>query len=122
MVEGFFAQSDWDLLVGAQFYSVHDSIVNVDDQYNAHGIMKGTFSIIRPDGVLEGTFAGKISGNLYTGDISDKGIIWKSTGGSGVFADVKAWGKWNAELNLGIAPGSSTPTLLGPIYWEGQYK
>ena len=122
VVEGFFSQCDWDLLAGAAFYSVHDSIVNVDDAGNADGIMKGTFTLTTADGILEGTFAGKISGNLFTGDIEDKGIIWRSTGGTGVFADVSAWGKWSAELHLGTIPGTGIPTLVGPIAWGGKYK
>jgi hypothetical protein len=84
--------------------------------------MKGTFSLTRPDGtgVMEGTFLGKISGNLFTGDISDTGT-WRSTGGTGVFKGVKAWGKWSAELHLGAIPGTDIVTLIGPVTWGGKY-
>ena len=123
IVEGFLAQCDWDLLAGTAFWSEHDSIVRVDDQGNANGVMKGTFSLARPDGsgVLEGTFTGLIRGNLYTGDISDTGV-WVSNGGTGVFEGVKAVGKWSAELSIGPIPGTDIYTLIGPVTWEGMYK
>jgi hypothetical protein len=116
VVEGFLDQCDWDLLAGTVFYSEHDSVVNVDSAFNANGIMKGTFSLTRSDGsgVLKGTFFGKISGNLYTGDISDTGT-WQSTSGTGVFKNVKASGKWSAELYF------NGETLIGPVTWSGRY-
>ena len=122
IVEGFLDQCDWDLLAGTIFYSEHDSIVRVDDEGNARGLMKGTFSLTRPDGtgVLEGTFIGRINGNIFTGDIMDKGT-WRSTKGTGVFKNVKALGKWSAELHLGTIPGTDIITLIGPVTWEGKY-
>ena len=122
IVEGFLSQCDWDLLAGTVFWSDHDSTVRVDDQGNAHGIMNGTFSLTRPDGsgVLEGTFNGRIQGNLYTGDISDEGS-WHSTGGTGVFAGVTASGKWAAGLHYAAIPGTDIYTLIGPVTWEGKY-
>jgi hypothetical protein len=118
IAEGFLLQSDWDLLAGAGFWSGHDSFVLVQKDGSAKGIMKGEFALIRPDGsgVLEGVFEGKITGNLFTGFISDAGT-WRSTGGSGVFADVKAWGKWSADLAFDAGMG----TLVGPLTWEGKY-
>ena len=73
IVEGFLEQCDWDLLAGTVFWSDHSSVVRVDDQYNACGFMRGSFSLIRPDGsgTLSGVFSGRIQGNLYTGDIYD---------------------------------------------------
>jgi hypothetical protein len=123
IVEGFLAQCDWDLLAGTVFWSEHDSVVRVDDQGNANGIMKGTFSLARPDGsgVLEGTFTGHITGNLFTGEISDSGV-WVSNGGTGVFEGVKASGKWSAQLSIGPIPGTDIYTLIGPVTWEGKYK
>jgi hypothetical protein len=81
--------------------------------------MRGEFTLTRPDGsgVLEGFFEGTISGNLYTGFISDAGM-WFSTGGSGVFSGVKAWGHWSADL--AYDPGMGT--LVGPLDWEGKYS
>ncbi len=121
IVEGFLDQCDWDLLAGTVFWSDHDSTVSVDDQYNARGFMRGTFSLTRPDGsgVLSGTFSGKIQGNLYTGDISDTGS-WRATRGTGVFEGVQAWGEWSAELQFGEIGGQVT--LLGPLNWSGKYK
>jgi hypothetical protein len=80
--------------------------------------MKGEFTLTRLDGsgVLEGVFEGIISGNLFAGFISDDGL-WFSTGGSGVFAGVKAWGKWSADL--AFDPGLGT--LIGPLDWQGKY-
>jgi hypothetical protein len=123
IAEGFLAQCDWDLLAGTAFWSEHDSVVNVDDEGNAHGVMKGSFSLVRPDGsgVLEGTFNGIITGNLYTGDISDSGS-WTGTGGNGVFEGVKASGKWSAQLSIGPIPGTDIYTLVGPVNWEGKYQ
>jgi hypothetical protein len=120
IVEGFLDQSDWDLLAGTVFWSEHDSIVRVDEEYNAAGTMRGTFTLTRPDGTgtLQGTFTGRIQGNLYTGDITDEGT-WGSTGGTGVFQGVKAWGQWSAELHFGIVGGQ--PTLVGPVNWSGKY-
>ncbi len=120
IVEGFLDQCDWDLLAGTVFWSDHDSVVKVDEQYNAKGIMRGTFSLTRPDGsgTLNGTFTGKIQGNLYTGDIMDTGT-WRSTGGTGLFEKVKAWGDWSAELHFGEVGGQST--LVGPVNWSGKY-
>jgi hypothetical protein len=117
--EGFLEQSDWDLLAGAGFWSSHDSLVQVQKDGSARGIMKGEFRLICPDGsgVLEGVFEGKITGNLFTGFISDDGT-WLSTGGSGVFADVKAGGKWSADLAFDAGIG----TLVGPLTWEGKYQ
>jgi hypothetical protein len=122
IAEGFLNQCDWDLLAGTAFWSEHDSIVRVDEQGNASGIMKGTFSLTRPDGsgTLEGTFTGIIRGNLFTYTITDDGI-WVGTGGTGVFENVKAWGKWSADLSLGLIPGTDIYTLLGPVTWEGKY-
>ncbi len=118
IAEGFLQQSDWDLLAGTVFWSSHDSFVLVQKDGSARGIMKGEFTLTRPDGsgVLEGVFEGKITGNLFTGFISDAGM-WFSTGGSGVFADVKAWGKWSADLAFDAGMG----TLVGPLTWEGKY-
>jgi hypothetical protein len=118
IAEGFLQQSDWTLLAGTAFWSSHDSVVRVQDDGTTRGIMRGNFTLTRPDGsgVLEGVFEGKISGNLYLGNISDSGM-WRSTGGSGVFADVKAWGQWSAELVYDTGLG----TLIGPLLWEGKY-
>jgi len=123
IAEGFLQDSDWDLLAGTAFWSEHDSIVKVRGDGSAFGIMKGSFTLARPDGsgVLEGTFSGRISGNLYTGDISDTGT-WKSTGGTGVFEDVRAWGAWSADLSFGPIPGTDIYTLIGPVTWEGKYS
>ena len=120
IVEGFLDQCDWDLLAGTVFWSEHNSIVRVDEQYNASGVMRGTFSLTRPDGSgsLSGTFTGRIRGNLYTGDIYDEGS-WRSTGGTGSFEGVKAWGKWSAELHFGEVGGQMT--LVGPVSWSGSY-
>jgi hypothetical protein len=120
IAEGFLAQSDWDLLAGAAFWSSHDSIVRVDKMGNANGIMKGTFTLSQPDGVLEGTFSGRIRGNLFTYTIMDEGV-WMGTGGTGVFQGVKAWGTWSADLILGCIPGTSIYTLIGPLDWAGKY-
>lgn len=122
IAEGFLDQCDWDLLAGTIFWSEHDSVVMVDEQYNAKGMMKGTFSLTRPDGsgTLNGSFTGKIQGNLYTGDIMDKGT-WRSTGGTGVFEKVKAWGTWSAELHYDAIPGTDIYTLVGPVTWGGKY-
>ena len=122
IVEGFLDQCDWDLLVGTVFWSEHDSIVRVDEEYNARGMMRGTFTLTRPDGsgVLKGSFNGRIKGNLSTGDISDTGS-WRSTGGTGVFEGVRAWGKWSAELHFGLIPGTDIATLVGPVVWNGKY-
>jgi len=123
IVEGFLDQCDWDLLAETAFWSEHDSIVKVDEQGNARGVMKGSFYLARPDGsgILEGTFMGIITGNLFTGEISDSGV-WVSTGGSGVFEDVKAFGKWSAQLSIGLIPGTDIYTLIGPVLWEGKYR
>ena len=86
----------------------------MDDQGNVKGVMKGTFSISRPDGMLEGTFVGKISGNLLTGNIFDEGT-WIAVKNTGVFAKVKAGGKWSAHLQF------NGVTLAGPLTWEGKY-
>ena len=120
IVEGFLDQCDWDLLAGTVFWSEHDSTVRVDEQYNASGTMRGTFSLTRPDGSgsLSGTFTGRIRGNLYTGDIYDEGS-WRSTGGTGCFEGVRAWGKWSAELHYGDIGGQMT--LVGPMNWSGKY-
>ncbi len=122
IVEGFLAECDWDLLAGTAFWSEHDSIVRVDEEGNAHGVMKGSFSLIRPDGSgsLDGTFTGRIRGNLYTGEISDSGT-WAATGGTGVFEGAKAFGKWSAQLSIGPIPGTDIYTLIGPVTWEGKY-
>ena len=120
IVEGFLDQCDWDLLAGTVFWSEHDSKVRVDDQYNAHGIMRGTFSLTRPDGSgsLSGIFTGRIRGNLYTGDIYDTGT-WRSTSGTGCFEGIKAWGEWSAELHFREVGGQMT--LVGPVSWSGKY-
>ena len=120
IVEGFLDQCDWDLLAGAIFWSEHDSTVRVDEQYNAGGMMRGTFSLTRPDGSgsLSGTFTGRIRGNLNTGDIYDEGS-WRSTGGTGCFEGVRAWGKWSAELHFDEVGGQMT--LVGPMSWSGNY-
>lgn len=119
IAEGFLQDCDWDLLAGAAFWSTHDSIVLVQKNGSAWGIMRGEFTLTRPDGsgVLEGFFEGMISGNLYTGFIYDSGM-WFSTGGSGVFSGVKAWGRWSADL--AYDPGMGT--LVGPLEWEGKYS
>ena len=117
IAEGFLQQSDWELLAGTAFWSSHDSFVLVQNDGSAKGIMWGQFTLTRPDGsVLEGVFDGKITGNLYTGFISDTGM-WFSTGGTGVFAGVKAWGQWSADLSFDPGMG----TLIGPLTWEGKY-
>ena len=122
IVEGFLAECDWDSLAGTAFWSEHDSVVRVGDDGSAKGVMKGTFTLTRPDGsgVLKGKFTGKIRGNIYTGDISDAGT-WRSTGGTGVFKGVKAWGTWSADLSIGPIPGTDIYTLIGPVTWQGKY-
>lgn len=119
IAQGFLQQCDWDLLAGAAFWSSHDSLVLVQKDGSCRGIMKGEFTLTNPDGsgVMEGWFEGKISGNLFTGFISDDGM-WFSTGGSGVFANVKAWGQWSADLSYDPGMG----TLVGPLGWEGRYQ
>ena len=89
IVEGFLDTCDWDLLAGTVFWSEHNSTVRVDDEGNAKGVMRGSFTLTRPDGtgVMKGTFTGRINGNLLTGDISDTGT-WRSYGGTGVFRGV----------------------------------
>jgi hypothetical protein len=121
IVMGMLDQCDWDLLAGTVFWSEHDSIVRVDDQYNISGVMRGTFSLTRPDGsgALSGVFTGKILGNIYTGDIYDQGT-WHATGGSGAFEGVRAWGGWSAELHFGLVNGQET--LVGPLNWSGKYQ
>jgi hypothetical protein len=114
IAEGALLQSSWDLLAGAGFWSSHDSVVYVADDGACWGMMWGTFKLLRPDGVLEGFFEGKIRGNLYAGLISDSGS-WHATGGSGVFAKVRAFGKWSADL------AHNGVTLAGPLTWSGKY-
>jgi hypothetical protein len=116
IVEGYLDQCGWDLLAGTVFWSEHDSVVRVGDDGSARGLMKGTFTLTRPDnsGTLKGTFTGRISGNLFTGDISDTGT-WRSTEGTGVFEGVRALGKWSADLTY------NGVTLIGPVNWEGKY-
>lgn len=120
IVEGIMEQCDWEPLAGTVFWSSHDSTVRVDEQFNASGIMRGTFSLTRPDGSgsLSGTFTGRIRGNLYTGDIYDEGT-WSSTVGTGCFEGVRAWGRWSAELHFGDVGGQTT--LVGPMTWSGKY-
>jgi hypothetical protein len=120
IVEGIMEQCDWEPLAGTVFWSSHNSNVRVDEQFNAVGTMWGTFSLTRPDGSgsLNGTFTGRIRGNLYTGDIYDEGN-WSSTYGTGCFEDIKAWGKWSAELHYGDVGGQTT--LVGPMCWSGKY-
>ncbi len=118
IAEGFLQYSDWDLLAGTAFWSDHDSFVIVQNDGSARGFMRGEFTLTRPDGsgVMEGVFYGKISGNLFTGFISDVGT-WFSRGGSGVFSGVKAWGRWSADLSYDPGIG----TLIGPLDWQGKY-
>jgi hypothetical protein len=122
IVEGQMLQSSWDALSGAYFWSDHDSVVKVGKDGSARGTMWGSFSMTRPDGsgVLRGAFEGKISGNLYTGDIYDTGT-WISMGGTGAFEGIIAGGKWSAELHVGLIPGTDYISLVGPIDWEGKY-
>jgi hypothetical protein len=122
IVEGYLLESDWEALAGTAFWSDHDSIVRVNDDGGVRGVMMGSFTMTRFDGtgVLEGSFMGRISGNLYTGDIYDIGT-WRSTGGTGVFQGVCAWGSWSAELHAGPIPGTDIVTLVGPVVWEGKY-
>jgi hypothetical protein len=117
---GYLDQCDWGLLAGASFYTVHNSLVNVDREGNARGVMQGSFIITGPDGqsTLTGTFFGRIRGNLNKLVIMDQGT-WIGTEGTGVFEDVKAWGKWSASLNAGTINGQLT--LLGPLIWQGRY-
>jgi hypothetical protein len=121
LVEGVLTQCDWDLLADTAFWSEHSSTVRVDEQYNACGMMRGSFSLTRPDGsgVLTGVFTGRIQGNLYSGDIYDQGT-WHAIGGSGVFEGVRAWGRWSAELHYGEVGGQAT--LVGPSSWSGKYQ
>ncbi len=122
IVEGFILESDWEALAGTAFWSDHDSVVRVGDDGGVRGVMWGSFTMTRPDGtgVLRGVFEGKISGNLFTGDIYDSGA-WVSFGGTGVFEGVKARGSWSAELHAGLVPGTEYPSLVGPVFWEGKY-
>jgi hypothetical protein len=122
IVEGFMLDSNWEALAGTAFWSDHDSVVRVGDDGSVRGMMSGSFSMTRLDGtgVLKGTFMGKISGNLATGDIYDSGT-WISNGGTGVFAGVRAWGDWSAELHAGYIPGTEYVSLVGPLVWEGKY-
>lgn len=122
IVEGFLLGSDWEALAGTAFWSDHDSIVRVSDDGTVWGFMRGEFTMSRPDGTgaLSGSFIGRISGNLYTGDISDTGT-WTSTGGTGVFAGVRANGKWSAELHADLIPGTDIVSLVGPLSWQGKY-
>ena len=126
IVQGFLASPDWDLLMeGASFYSEHNSTVRVAGDGTTKGVMTGTFSITRPDGSqLAGTFLGKITGNLFSGNITDEGY-WMATKNTGVFKDIKAWGTWRAVLALGtvLVPGvGEITTLNGPLTWNGKYS
>ncbi|OGO29910.1 MAG: hypothetical protein A2Z29_05795 [Chloroflexi bacterium RBG_16_56_11] len=126
IAEGLLAQCSWDLLANSYFWSTHDSVVKVGPDGSAAGWMTGTFtltSLVYPDSVLQGTFNGRISGNLALVPelglfpyVSDSGS-WYSTGGTGVFAGTKAWGRWSASLNFDL----SLMTLTGPLNWEGKY-
>jgi hypothetical protein len=116
IVEGVLHYCDWEPLLGAAFWSDHDSFVIVQNDGSARGIMKGNFTLTGPDGKLEGFFEGRITGNIYTGFISDQGT-WFSTGGTGAFAGVKAWGRWSADLSYDPGYG----TLIGQLTWQGKY-
>lgn len=122
IVEGYILDSGWEALAGTAFWSDHDSVVKVSDDGGVWGVMWGNFSMTRFDGTgeLTGTFTGQISGNLYTGDIYDSGT-WKSTGGTGAFEGVGAWGNWSAELHAGTIPGTEYVSLVGPLVWGGKY-
>jgi hypothetical protein len=117
IVPGVLQSSDWAPLAGAAFWSEHDSFVIVQSDGSARGTMKGNFTLTALDGsLLEGTFEGRIAtGNLYVG-ISDEGV-WFSTGGTGAFAGVKAWGQWSADLPYDFDLG----TYCGSLNWEGKY-
>ncbi len=123
IVEGYLLSSDWEALAGTAFWSSHDSLVKVSDDGGVWGFMMGSFAMARPDGsgVLNGYFSGRISGNLYTGDINDSGT-WRSSGGTGVFAGVSARGNWSAELHADLIPGTDIVSLVGPLTWEGKYS
>jgi hypothetical protein len=113
--------SDWLLIYGTSFYSVHHSEVKVDKKGNVKGNMEGIFQIKAQDGsILEGTFTGKITGSFdptmtFFDKISDEGE-WKSTNGTGVFEGAEAEGTWSANL----VPYLNT--LAGPFSWDGKYE
>jgi hypothetical protein len=122
IVEGYLLNSDWEAMAGTAFWSSHDSVVKVSDDGSVWGYMWGKFRMTRFDGEgeLTGTFLGKISGNLFYGDIYDSGT-WTSDGGSGVFKNVRALGDWSAKLHPGNIPGTPYQSLVGPLVWEGKY-
>jgi hypothetical protein len=123
VVEGYIESSTWDALQYAYFSSTHDSVVRVADNYDIQGTMWGTFTMTNPDGVsvLRGIFQGRITGNIYSGEIHDIGT-WTGISGTGVFAGVKAWGQWSADLLPGLIPGTDIPSLVGQMNWEGKYS
>jgi hypothetical protein len=117
IAEGVLAQSDWDLLANTVFWSSHDSVVKVADDGTTCGWMWGTFTLsIDANNVMTGTFNGKITGNLYLGNISDTGS-WMKTSGTGAFASVNAFGNWSAQLTYDQGIG----TLVGPLSWQGKH-
>ena len=123
IVLGTFGDSSWDPLDGAAFWSSHDSIVRIDDDGTTFGWMWGDFTLTSPDGsVMQGTFTGKVTGNLAPPlpYVSDTGS-WRMTSGTGVFADVSAFGSWSADL-VWTQITDTDFTLAGPINWQGKYS
>jgi hypothetical protein len=123
-VPGYLASCvGWDDLQGAVLSSTHDSIVLVDRFGNViWGYMEGRFELATAQGTLEGSFSAQIVsglldpvlGSIYA--IKDQGQ-WTSSGGTGVFDNVRASGTWGLDLAYPYQPGNGN-TLL----WDGQYR
>jgi hypothetical protein len=118
IVEGWL-DSDWELLANSAFWCSHDSCIKVDGDGTTFGWMWGNFkitSLVYPDSVMQGTFFGKITGNMTYLNISDTGT-WTQTWGTGVFAGANAYGSWSAQL----AYSDYYKTLVGSLDWQGKY-
>lgn len=103
----------WPAADGSMFESLHTGLIVLHRDGTWQGSLHGTFALIKDDGSrLEGNMQGKVVYDPVSDSIHDYGTF-TSTGGTGIFAGVKARGTWEAFLYW------TGDTYAGPIIIEG---
>jgi len=106
----------WDDVNGSSLESLHAGVIVLHRDGEMRGSLHGTFTLKKGDSMLEGNMRGKVTFDPVTNSIHDQGTF-TATGGTGIFAKVRAQGNWEVFLEW----DESIETYVGWITIEGTH-